>query len=476
MTIKTIEERLTFLEFNAAQRRVLASAQPLLRKCIGPALDRFYTRVRATPEMARMFRSNSHIDAAKSAQMGHWMRIATGKFDQDYYDAVSRIGKVHATIGLEPRWYIGGYAMILEEIMAAVERTVSPWRRLFRPGTDAGKISRALVKAAMLDMDLSISIYFREAEAERTQAIGALDRAMSRLADGDLVHEIDDLPNTYLSLTQSYNKSLANLRGTIGSVVQTSSAIQGGAGEIARASEDLARRTESNAASLEQAAATLQQVEDRVKVTAGGAQETLEIAGGALNAVGQGRGVAVDAVQAMRTVLESARGIDGVIEGLDKIAFQTRVLAMNAAVEAGRAGEAGRGFAVVADLVSSLAMRSEEEARRARDGLSATRNEIEEAASAVTRVDQELERIAGEVDRVHKLVASMASDNDAQAIAISEINQTVSVMDRSTQQNAAMVEQTSAATRSLSSDATALAAQAGLFQIEEDRRPGLRAA
>ncbi|MPS68438.1 MAG: globin-coupled sensor protein [Novosphingobium sp.] len=461
-----MEERLEFLEFDPAQRRVLAAAQPLLRKCIPPALDHFYARVRATPQMARMFTSDRHIDSAKSAQLGHWMGIATGRFDESYHAAVSRIGKVHARIGLEPRWYIGGYALVLEEIMRAVERSASPWKRMLglsRPG----KLSRALMKAAMLDMDLSISIYFEEAEAERNQAIAALDRAMSRLAGGDLIHDIDDLPGGFLSLKQSYNGSLANLRGTIGSVVRTSEAIYGESGAIARASEDLARRTESSAANLEETAATLVRVEERVKATAGGAQETLGIAGGALSVVQQGRAVAEDAVQAMQVVHESARGIDEVIEGVDKIAFQTRVLAMNAAVEAGRAGNAGRGFAVVADLVSSLAMRAEEEARKARNGLSATRSEIDRAVETVSRVDRSLERIAGEVDRVHHLVETMARDNDAQASAISEVSVAVGMMDRTTQQNAAMVEQTSAAARTLISDATTLAEHARRFQIGE---------
>ena len=471
LTTNTIGERLAFLEFDAAQRRALASAQPLLRRCIGPALDRFYARVRQTPTLSAMFRDAAHMDKAKAAQVAHWMEISSARFDHDYYEAVSRIGKMHAKIGLEPRWYIGAYALILEEIMTAVERSASPWRRLLRPGISPGKVSRALVKAAMLDMDLSISIYFEEAEAERSQAIDSLDRAMSRLAAGDLVHELDDLPDTFLSLTRSYNESLGNLRSTIGSVVQTSSAIQGGAGEIARASEDLARRTESNAASLEQAAATLQQVEDRVKATASGASETLGIAGGALDAVGQGRGVAVDAVQAMRTVHESARGIDEVIEGVDKIAFQTRVLAMNAAVEAGRAGDAGRGFAVVADLVSALAMRAEEEAKRARDQLTVTQTDIVTAVDAVQRVDGAFEHISGGVGEVHKLLGQMAEDNQAQSTAISQISVAVSTMDHSTQQNAAMVEETSAAARNLTTEAGSLNDQAARFDTGDMRGP-----
>ncbi|WP_430983530.1 methyl-accepting chemotaxis protein, partial [Escherichia coli] len=119
-------------------------------------------------------------------------------------------------------------------------------------------------------------------------------------------------------------------------------------------------------------------------------------ADGAIATVSGGREIADEAVQAMGRVSESAKGIDSVIEGLDKIAFQTRVLAMNAAVEAGRAGDAGRGFAVVADLVSALAMRAEEEAKRARDQLTVTQSEILSAVGAVQKVDGALVNIAGD--------------------------------------------------------------------------------
>ena len=157
-------------------------------------------------------------------------------------------------------------------------------------------------------------------------------------------------------------------------------------------------------------------------------------------------------------------GIDAVIEGLDKIAFQTRVLAMNAAVEAGRAGEAGRGFAVVADLVSALAMRAEEEAKLARDQLTVTQTDIGTAVNAVERVDGALQEITDGVSEVHNLLGTMAADNQTQSSSVTEISSAISSMDQSTQQNAAMVEETSAAARNLLSEVASLSERASLFQ------------
>jgi methyl-accepting chemotaxis protein len=184
----------------------------------------------------------------------------------------------------------------------------------------------------------------------------------------------------------------------------------------------------------------------------------------AIATVGGGRATADEAVQAMTRVSDSAKGIDSVIEGLDKIAFQTRVLAMNAAVEAGRAGDAGRGFAVVADLVSALAMRAEEEAKRARDQLTLTQTDIGTAVQAVQKVDVALSNISTDVAEVHTLLGTMANDTTAQSSAITQITAAVTAMDQSTQQNAAMVEQTSAAARNLTAEVISLSDQAALFQ------------
>ncbi|MBB5710728.1 HAMP domain-containing methyl-accepting chemotaxis protein [Sphingomonas xinjiangensis] len=303
------------------------------------------------------------------------------------------------------------------------------------------------------------------AEAQRI-VTSTLRDGLSSLSQGDLTAQIKaDYPADYAELKTNFNEALSSLRGLIGSVSESAIAIRTGSGEIAQASEDLARRTEANAASLEETSAAVTQMDGRLKATADAANRTVVRADGAISTVEGGRTIADEAVQAMARVADGAKGIDSVIEGLDKIAFQTRVLAMNAAVEAGRAGEAGRGFAVVADLVSALAMRSEEEAARARDQLTATQTDIVSAVEMVQKVDGALANISGDVAEVHSLLGQMAADNQAQSTAISQISVAIGTMDQSTQQNAAMVEQTSAAARNLTSEVATLAEQAAKFDV-----------
>jgi methyl-accepting chemotaxis protein len=329
-----------------------------------------------------------------------------------------------------------------------------------------------MTKAMLSFRDAAKKELTLNAEARRhANIVRGMTVNLSRLADGDLTAEItEDYPGDYAELRANFNAALVSLRALIGTVNESASTIRTGSGEIAQASENLARRTEANAASLEQTSAAVAQMNQRLKATAESAGRTVARADGAISTVSDGRTITDAAVQAMTRVSESAKGIDSVIEGLDKIAFQTRVLAMNAAVEAGRAGEAGRGFAVVADLVSALAMRAEEEAGRARDQLTTTQTEVVAAVEMVQKVDGALMNISSDVAEVHQLLGQMASDNQIQSTAISEISSAIMTMDQSTQQNAAMVEETSAAARNLTSEVAGLAEQASRFTVSAGQR------
>ncbi|WP_010544858.1 methyl-accepting chemotaxis protein [Sphingomonas elodea] len=302
------------------------------------------------------------------------------------------------------------------------------------------------------------------------QTVGS---GLQRLAEGDFTTSIDAaLSGPFERLKRDFNAAIDSLRELVGSVRSGAVALRQGSSEIAAASEDLAKRTEANAASLETTAHVVSEIDGRLKTSLEATTGTVTRANQTMEAVTAGRGRVSNAVTAMSRVSDSAKGIDAVIEGLDKIAFQTRVLAMNAAVEAGRAGEAGRGFAVVADLVSALAMRAEEEAGRARDQLTVTQVEIGTAVAAVEDVDGAFNAISENAQSVHQLLAKVADDNRVQSEALSRLNESIHTMDLSTQQNAAMVEETSAAARNLMAEVADLADRADRFRTQQgNERP-----
>jgi len=470
----TTSERLRFvgLDHDACMR--LRALAPVVRKTLGPALDGFYANVRATPQTRRMFRDDGQMDGAKSAQTTHWERIAQGDFGADYVQSVNRIGLTHARIGLEPRWYIGGYALVLERLVAGVV-AAAPSASLFtrKPGSALSADIGVLIKAALLDMEMSVSIYLdqleearKRAEDEQVLALDTLADALEDVAAGQLTVTVDaSLSAKSERLATSFNRAVGSLRDIIQQVRASSSSIQNGASEIAQASDDLARRTEQQAASLEQTAASVDELTRTVRETAERAERADATVSAARTDAEKGGQVVRQTKSAMEQIENSSKQMSQIIGVIDEIAFQTNLLALNAGVEAARAGEAGKGFAVVASEVRTLAQRSAEAAKTIKSLISASSDHVRSGVGLVENTSDVLIRIVEAFTEVSTLVSTMATAAKGQATSIAEVNVAVGHLDQMTQQNAAMVEQSSAASASLAREASAMSGLVERFRI-----------
>jgi methyl-accepting chemotaxis protein len=291
--------------------------------------------------------------------------------------------------------------------------------------------------------------------------------ALSKVAEGDLSWRITQvLPAAYEGLRQDFNMALGKLSEAMRSVVGNAGAIQSASHEISVAADDLSRRTEQQAAGLEETAAALDQITATVARTAKGAQDARRAVGAANQSARTNGAVVLQAVDAMTAIEASARQINQIIGVIDEIAFQTNLLALNAGVEAARAGDAGRGFAVVASEVRALAQRSADAAKEIKSLISASTAQVEGGVELVGRTGEALRDISDRVAQIDVLVAEIASGAEEQATGLNQVNVAVNQMDRATQQNAAMVEETTAASHSLAREATSLDELMAQFRID----------
>ncbi|HUO23803.1 MAG TPA: globin-coupled sensor protein [Caulobacteraceae bacterium] len=475
-----IQDRLNFMVLGEDAQDHLRDAKPVLMRALPSALDKFYDQVQAFPETRKLFSSATHIAAAKDRQIKHWDLLSDGRFNQDYVGAVTKVGEVHARIGLEPRWYIGGYALLLEALIGAVIEEHWPKGGFGRKGPSAQQVAAelgAVSKATMLDMDFAISVYLnaleeaRQATEARAKAVSdavmkAVGEALGKLSQGDLTHQIgDDMPADYRQMREDFNSAIEQLAAALGQVQENASGISVGADQIATAAEDLSRRTEHQAASLEETAAALDQITATVtRTAAGAAQASQTVNATKAEAVRSGE-VVSQAVSAMGEIERSSNEINQIIGVIDEIAFQTNLLALNAGVEAARAGDAGRGFAVVAQEVRALAQRSAGAAKEIKTLISASSRQVSQGVTLVGETGRALKDIMVKVSEIDGLVAEIANSAQQQATALAEVNTAVNQMDQVVQQNAAMVEETTAAAHSLKSATEELAELVAHFQV-----------
>lgn len=310
-----------------------------------------------------------------------------------------------------------------------------------------------------------------QARGRRSLVVDALDEGLRRLAQGDLSQRIDtEFPEEFEGVRRNFNDSIVTLRETIRQVVSSAGAVGGGARQITVAADDLARRTEQQAAGLEQTAAALDEVTATIKTTAINARTAFNEVAVSRDLIGASSAVAGEAGAAMEQIDTSSRKIGQIITVVDEIAFQTNLLALNAGVEAARAGEAGRGFAVVAMEVRALAQRSADAAKEIKTLVEEASRSVENGVELVGRVGAELTGVVDQFGKIQTLVEGIAQAAHDQATGLGEVNTAMGQMDQVTQQNAAMVEETTAASHSLTNEARQLAQLMERFQTEADAR------
>ena len=475
-----IQGRLAFMELDDGAVQALRSLKPLVDRELPIGLDKFYRRVRATPETQGFFTSDEHAARAKGAQQSHWRSISEGRFDQDYAEKAHRIGSVHARIGLEPRWYIGGYGIVLEHL---VERIVED--KLGRQGLFSGKrrdrenISRALgslVKAVLLDIDIAISVYIEQEKRARqgaqAQAIAeeqnrvcdTFGRALAAISKQDLRYRIDDrLPAAYQRLRDDFNDAVGELAGTVRQIDDACRQIQSGSVAINSAADSLARRTERQAASVEETAAALDEITTTVKDASHRAEEAGQIVSRARSGAETSGKVVGRAVETMGAIAQSSREINSIIGVIDDIAFQTNLLALNAGVEAARAGDAGKGFAVVAQEVRQLAQRSAGAAKEIKALINTSAAQVTAGVDLVNETGQALMAIVDDVSEIDRHIVAIVESAREQSLALHEINNAVNVLDQDIQANAAMVQETNASSHTLVAEVQRIMAMIARF-------------
>jgi methyl-accepting chemotaxis protein len=492
-----LDERLAFMGIDDQARARLRQLKPLVSTAIGPSLKTFYDKVRTTPQTSKFFSNEQHMATAKGRQEQHWGVITDAAFSEAYARAVRGVGQAHARLGLEPRWYIGGYAIVLEQLIHAVVK--DRWPKFLRLGgkapNDMASALSCLVKATLLDMDLSISIYLEVlneecrksneiraiAENNRAEAIRVMGEALQRLANGDLNSRVNaNLSPEFDRLKSDFNGTVAKLQEAFMAVADSASVIEAATDEIAAAADDLSRRTESQAAGLEESAAALTEVTTTINETANNTRHANEIVATTRKEAEKGGEVVVKAIDAMGRIEHSSKDIGQIIGVIDEIAFQTNLLALNAGVEAARAGEAGRGFAVVASEVRALAQRSADAAREIKGLISTSGAAVEQGVNLVAETGRALHAIVVQVAEVAQVVADIAAGAKDQAIALNQVSAAIGQMDHATQHNAAMVEETTAAAKSLRQETHSLALSLSRFSIgrsasqTETRKPSSR--
>ncbi|RUP28428.1 MAG: chemotaxis protein [Curvibacter sp.] len=358
------------------------------------------------------------------------------------------VDKVSFVKGFAPWGWVIGSGIYVDDLRADVQRTVM--------------FSVSIVLAAVLVAGYLFLSFYRVMDG----GLKETRRHLRAMTDGDLTTSPspwgrDEAAQLMLELRNMQS----SMRDMVALVRQSSDQIVHSSNEVAKGAMDLSSRTEQAAASLEESAASMEQISATVKVTYANTDEASREASHNAESATQGGQVMGEVVSTMDRIRGSSARIAEIIGTIDGIAFQTNILALNAAVEAARAGEQGRGFAVVAGEVRMLAQRSAEAAREIKSLIGTSVEQVEQGTGVVQRAGQTIQGIVDSARRVNELLGEISVGAREQAQGVGQVGQALQELDRMTQQNAALVEQTAAAAGAMRDQATQLAGQVSRFRL-----------
>jgi methyl-accepting chemotaxis protein len=439
---QSIQSRLDFIGIDGAARAALRELQPLIASALPGILDRFYVHLMKYPEVAKLFPNEAVIRHAKEAQIKHWMAISAASFDDAYVQSVTRIGQVHNRLGLEPRWYIAGYSMIVTGLLREIEmKNTQGW---FGGGASLEKrvvLQNAMTRASMLDMDFAVAAYLDAAKQDQ------------RTAMRNLAHNFEAAVGEIINTVSSAS---TELEASAGSLTKTAEMTERLSAAVASASVEASANVQSVASATEEMTSSVNEIGRQVTESAAIADEAVH--------------------QAERTdagiseLSRAAERIGDVLKLITSIAEQTNLLALNATIEAARAGDAGRGFAVVASEVKALAAQT----AKATDDIGQQIVGIQTATQASVAA---IKQIGGTIKRISEIGATIAAAVEQQNAATREISHhvqevaggtakvatNISEVSRGASETGSASSQVLSSAQSLSSESNRLKLEVGKF-------------
>jgi Protoglobin/Methyl-accepting chemotaxis protein (MCP) signalling domain len=372
---RDLAARLSFARINRDTEADLKVLWPLFAPVLGDILKRFYAHVTSEPRMAAMI--GTRQDKLEGAQIRHWERLFSGKFDVDYVASIERIGLAHHRIGLEPRWYIGGYQFLLSELCAVVLK-----KHRFAPSR-AARLIESLNKVVLFDLDFALSTYQQVLVQERAERNRVVSDA------------VENFRSSTAGVLQIVDESAKRMQATSQSLTEVAASVSQEAGSAAAASEQTSLNVQTVASAAEELTQSIQEISRQV--------------GSATTVVRTATGMTEASSADVARLSDAAQKIGDVVGLIQAIASQTNLLALNATIEAARAGEAGRGFAVVAQEVKQLAAQTS----KATGEIAQQIAEIQASTASAVSTISDVARTMVEIDKVTTSIAAAIEEQDA---------------------------------------------------------------